>query len=284
MSARVDSLPPVRFGRSPRRGLRDRRKSTATDFPAWPRSGAFEEPEKSWPLWCLRLRTSNCACSSGPPRHALADAPHLLAKTRTLDDVIHVVSRSPPGLLPIFRWEHQLRLLGHLYVHAGRGYSVADLVRETGIPQATVSREVDRLVRAGLLVTSRSGRMKLVEANAASAFFPELRALLLKSVGPLALLRQRLGRIRGVQQAHIFGSWARRYEGEIGPPPADVDVIVVGDADPDAVDAACAAVGRRLGLEVNAIVLTRSEWESSRSGFVRQVRRRRLVPILEEAK
>lgn len=189
--------------------------------------------------------------------------------------------RSAPGLLPIFRSEQQLKLLGHLYVHAGRSFSLAELVRETGIPQPSVSREVDRLVRAGLLAATTSGRMKLVRANAASPFFPEMRGLLLKSVGPVALLRQGLGRVRGVEHAHIFGSWARRYEGAIGPPPTDVDVLVVGDADPDAVDAACTAVGRRLRLEVNAVLLTRSEWESSRSGFVRQVRRGRLVPILE---
>lgn len=122
--------------------------------------------------------------------------------------------------------------------------------------------------------------MKLVEANQASTYFPELRALLLKAAGPAVVVGEQLRRIPGIDEAHVFGSWARRYGGEIGPPPADVDVMVVGEADPDAVETACLEAGRRLGLEVNPVVLSGEEWRRSRSGFVRQVRKGPLVQVL----
>ena len=94
------------------------------------------------------------------------------------------------------------------------------------------------------------------------------------------MLADRLRRVHGIEGAYVFGSWARRYEGEVGPPPADIDVRVAGDADPDAVEAACVEAGRRLGLEVDPVVLSEEEWRRSRSGFVRQVRRGPLVQIL----
>jgi hypothetical protein len=136
------------------------------------------------------------------------------------------------------------------------------------------------LSKAGLLKVRSLGRMKLVEANQDSMYFPELRALLLKAAGPAVVLGERLRGITGIDQAYVFGSWARRYEGETGPPPADVDVMIVGNADPDAVEAACLAAGRKLGLEINPIVLSGEEWRRSRSGFLRQVRRGPLVKIL----
>jgi predicted nucleotidyltransferase len=199
--------------------------------------------------------------------------------TRIPGDNIRSVSESPPGLLPIFRSRHQLRLLGELFVHAGSAFSIAELERRTGIPQQTISREVDRLSKAGLLAVRSVGRTKLVEANADSPYFTELRALLLKAAGPAVVLGDRLAQVSGITEAYVFGSWARRYEGEVGPPPADVDVLIVGDADPDAVEAACVVAGRELGLEVNPVVLSKQEWRRSRSGFVRQVRNGPLVQL-----
>jgi len=164
-------------------------------------------------------------------------------------------------------------------VHAGSAFSIAELERRTGIPQQTISREVDRLSKAGLLAVRSVGRTKLVEANADSRYFTELRALLLKAAGPAVVLGDRLAQVSGITKAYVFGSWARRYEGEVGPPPADVDVLIVGDADPDAVEAACVEAGAELGLEVNPVVLSEEEWRRSRSGFVRQVRKGPLVQL-----
>ncbi|MGQ0670645.1 MAG: MarR family transcriptional regulator [Actinomycetota bacterium] len=202
-----------------------------------------------------------------------------MTRTYIAGDIIRSVSESPPGLLPIFRSRHQLRLLGYLFVHAGSEFSIAELERRTGISQQTISREVDRLARAGLLSVRPAGRMRLVEADAGSPYFFELRALLLKVSGPAVVLAESLAGVTGIREAYLFGSWALRYQGELGPPPADVDVLVVGDADPDAVEAVCVDVGRRLRIEVNPVVLSDEEWRRSGSGFLRQLRRGPLVQL-----
>lgn len=170
-------------------------------------------------------------------------------------------------------------LLGYLMIHAGSAFSIADLERRTMIPQTTLSREVDRLARSGLVVTHSVGRNKLVEANESSPYFPELRSLLMKALGPASLLGERLSKVPGVEEAFIFGSWARRYDGELGPPPTDIDVLVIGDPDPDAVEAACLGARRRLSTVINPVVLSPHEWEAGRSGFVRQLRKGPLVPL-----
>jgi predicted nucleotidyltransferase len=189
------------------------------------------------------------------------------------------VSRSAPGLLPIFRSDSQLRLLGQLFLHPDLEQTIAELEAATAIPQQTVSREVDRLVRAGLLDDRRQGRMHFVRPNPANPYFPELSGLLLKALGPRSVLAERLEGLEGVDEAYLFGSWARRYEGEPGAPPGDIDVVIIGEPDVDEVYEACREAGAVLGQEVNPVILTQQEWRGRRSGFVREIRSGPLVTI-----
>jgi len=191
------------------------------------------------------------------------------------------VSHSAPGLLPIFRSDSQLRLLGQLYLHPEREQTIAELEQAAGIPQQTVSREVNRLLQAGLLRGRRVGRLHFVRANDANPYFPELAGLLLKALGPRPVLARQLREVPGITEAYLFGSWARRYAGDPGAP-GDVDVIVVGEPDVDEVYNACRRAGAELGQEVNPVVLTPEEWNARGSGFVQQVRSGPLMPLSDE--
>ena len=189
------------------------------------------------------------------------------------------MSRSAPGLLPIFRSDSQLHLLAQLFLHPDRERTIGELVEATGIPQQTVSREVDRLLQAGLLIGRRVGRLHLVKPDRSNRYFPELSGLLLKALGPLPVLAQHLVELEGIDEAYIFGSWARRYLGEPGPPPGDIDVVVIGEPDVDAVYEACRVAGEILGQAVNPVILAAEEWAARRSGFVREVRSGSLVQL-----
>jgi predicted nucleotidyltransferase len=142
-----------------------------------------------------------------------------------------------------------------------------------------VSREVARLEEAGLLTAVRRGRLHLVDANERLPYFGELRSLLLKTVGPAAVLGEALADVSGVDQAFIFGSWAARYNGEAGPPPNDIDLLVVGTPDLDTLYRALRAAERRLRLDVNPVVRSPAEWRRPDRGFLDEVRRRPLVRV-----
>jgi predicted nucleotidyltransferase len=206
----------------------------------------------------------------------------------TTDGIIHVVSQSPPPLLPIFRSAAQLAVLAELFTGSARELAIGELARRTGVPQATVSREVARLVAAGILADREIGRTRLVSARADSPIHAELSALLVKVAGPPAVVSELLTGVPGVREAYIYGSWARRQHGEPGDEPADIDVLVVADDDPAQEDHA-ATVRRvravadeatdRLGRDVTVSVLTPAEWAEGRGGFVRSVRDSPLVPL-----
>jgi DNA-binding transcriptional ArsR family regulator len=183
-------------------------------------------------------------------------------------------------LLPLFRSEHQLHLLGELFVYASEPRSVSELASVTAIPQATVSREVARLEEAGLLRSRRRGRLRLVEANEQLPYYHELRALLIKTIGPAAVLAHELSGVAGIEKAFIFGSWAARYHGEKGPAPRDIDLMVIGEPDLDALYAACRRAEAQLRVDVNPVVRSNAEWRSRGSGFLADVRKGSLVPVV----
>lgn len=194
--------------------------------------------------------------------------------------IIHSVTEKAPALLPIFRSRHQLDLLAHVLLHPDQKHSIAAIGIETDIPQATISREVNRLTKAGLLASEDLGRMKLVTANKDSPYFRELYSLLLKSSGPAVVLRDRLRKLKGVSDAYIFGSWARRYAGEIGDAPADIDVLLIGNPSPSHVDDLTTRLEKKLDIEVNPVILSPQAWASGTTGFVRQVKKQPLVPLM----
>lgn len=174
-----------------------------------------------------------------------------------------------------------MQLLGELFVYASEPRSISELSAATGIPQATVSRETARLEEAGLVRSLRRGRLRLVQANDHLAYYPELRALLLKTIGPAAVLRQHLADVGGIESAFIFGSWAARHSGERGPAPNDIDLLVIGDPDLDTLYAACRKAERELRLDVNPVVRPAEDWRKRASGFLADIRRGPLVAVRE---
>jgi predicted nucleotidyltransferase len=185
--------------------------------------------------------------------------------------------------LPIFRSPQQLEVLTYLMIHAGRSFTVPEIVRATGVSQPTVWREIRRLSEAGLIDVTSVGRSQVVEVDQESLYFPELHSLALKLRGPAHLLGARLEEVPGVEEAYVFGSWAARYRGTPGGPPADLDVLVVGPAEPDAVEAALAPFEQSFGVPVNPVVVSRSDWDRAESGFVRQVKKSDRVQVLDRA-
>ena len=199
---------------------------------------------------------------------------------RTLVDIIEDMSRSAPALAPLFRSDQQLRILAVLFAGTEEELSIHDLAERARVAQATASREVARLAEHGVVVTRSLGRNTLVRANWSLPWATDLRSILLQTVGLLGQLADALRTVRGVQDAYVFGSWAARYEGEAGPPPRDIDLLVIGDADLRDVRRACRSVQEGLRVEINPVVLSPQQWAAKKPDpFVAQLRSQPVVRV-----
>jgi DNA-binding transcriptional ArsR family regulator len=186
----------------------------------------------------------------------------------------------PPLLAPIFRSDGQARLLSALLL-AGGELSLTELAGRADLAYPTAHREVTRLLDAGILSERQVGRTRLIRSNPDSPLTVPLREILTVVSGPVILLAEEFERIDGIQSAFLYGSFAARLRGVDGPAPQDIDVMVVGAPDVEAVYEACARVETAVHRPVNPTILTAEELEAS-SGFLDAVRSSPLVPVTGE--
>ena len=164
-------------------------------------------------------------------------------------------------------------MLARVYLFPDRPAPLAELARELGLDRGTLTREADRLEQAGLVRSERIGRQRILHPHSGSPYYRELGALLLKALGPASLIGPAIAAIHGVERAFLIGSWAARYLGEPGPPPRDIDVLLIGCPEWGAVARVARELTSLLGQEVSTTILSADQWSDAGDGFVRQVKR-----------
>ncbi|MGH3471306.1 MAG: winged helix-turn-helix domain-containing protein [Nocardioidaceae bacterium] len=130
---------------------------------------------------------------------------------------------SAPRLLPLFRSQTQLAVLGLLYAGPARAWTVGEIARQLDLGLPTVSREIGRLADAGIVRVRAVGRTRVVSANWELSWADPLAQMLDRTIGPLAQLSEALREMPETVSAWIYGSWAECHHGVVGMPPRDID-------------------------------------------------------------
>jgi len=149
------------------------------------------------------------------------------------------------------------KVLGWLFTHPDERYFVRQLTKLIKEDSTNVSRELSRLEKAGILVSTIEGKHKYYQANRQSPLFDELHGLMLKTVGVADIIKKALEpRMADIKLAFIFGSLAKKSEHRF----SDIDLLVVGNITfGEVVDLISTAEGT-LNRELNPVVYTLSEF------------------------
>jgi predicted nucleotidyltransferase len=163
------------------------------------------------------------------------------------------------------------KVLGWLFSHPDERYFVRQLTALVKEDSTNVSRELARLEKTGILVSTTEGRQKYYQANRQSPLFNELHGLMLKTVGVADIIKKALEpRMADIKLAFIFGSVAKKAEDRF----SDIDLLVVGDITfGDLVDLISTAE-EALSRELNPVVYTLTEFNkrlSENHYFIRDV-------------
>jgi DNA-binding transcriptional ArsR family regulator len=185
-----------------------------------------------------------------------------------------------PGLLPILRSRHLAEMLTLLLLHPSTEYTLSEVAGKLGLPLTTVQREASRLAGSGLINDRRGGRSRLVSANPASRYTRPLTELVSLAFGP-EFVGEEFGAL-GALAVAIYGSWAARYAGTVGPAPNDVDVLVIGDVSRRDAYEAAERSEQRVGLPVNPVLCSRERWLAKADPLIQQVRTAPVVWVAGE--
>ena len=134
---------------------------------------------------------------------------------------------------------------------------VREVIRIAGAGQGAVQRELGRLHRAGILTRERRGRQVYYRADKTSPVYPELRGLVLKTLGLVDVLRAALmPAADDIDVAFVFGSLAKgTADGG-----SDVDVMIIGEVSLARAATLLAPTQDTLGREVNPSVYPAPEF------------------------
>lgn len=174
-------------------------------------------------------------------------------------------------MFPLFRTEAQGQILAVLFERHGLALPLGHVARRAGVPLSTASREVDRLVDAGLVTVERAGRMRILSANWDLPWADELATILRHTVGIDARLARALRAVDGIDEAYLYGSWV----GTDVSNPNDIDLLIVGRPDRRAVRDALRPIEDTIQLYLNPTIIDAEEWASD-DPFVATVRDRPL--------
>jgi predicted nucleotidyltransferase len=186
-----------------------------------------------------------------------------------------------PSLMPVFRSRVQAEILAATLLQPDTEHTLTALAQRAGAALSTVHAEIGRLVKAGVLNERSVGRSRLVRANAGNPAVAPLTELVMLTFGPPRIVAEELADVPGVFRVLLYGSWAARYRGEDGPPPNDIDVLVVGRADRAQVYDAADRAERRLHSPVHPVLVTPERFAKSTDPLLRQIAASPSVTVLD---
>lgn len=171
----------------------------------------------------------------------------------------------------LFPLQYRGKALALLLLQPQRRLHVREIARLTGTVAGTMSKELARLHKAGLLEQHRVGNQVQFSANRQHPVYPELSALLSKTIGLADVLTFALAPAADrIAVAFVFGSVARSSDTA----ESDVDIILIGRVGfAEAVNLLYAAQ-TTLHREINPKVFALEEWQEklqAKSSFVMDV-------------
>jgi uncharacterized protein len=149
------------------------------------------------------------------------------------------------------------KLLAETLGHPERWWYLHELARTLKLRPSSIQRDLATLTAAGILSRRRNGNRVYFKADETCTIFPELRQLLLKTIGLVDVVRQALQSLSSkTDLAFVYGSIAASEERSS----SDVDLMIIGQARLAEVASALRGVERQLGRSVNPTVYTPKEF------------------------
>ena len=169
------------------------------------------------------------------------------------------IMRKDSALSALFSPTRQA-VLAATFLCPEKSWYLSELAAHLGTSPSSLQREVDSLVRAGILEKRLDGRRSYVKANPDSPIFPELHRLIEKTSGIVPMLQEAVAKLGGkIQWAFVYGSMARGEEGA----KSDVDLMLIGTVSTMEMVPVLRRIEKSAGREINPTVFTEDDFRKN---------------------
>ena len=134
---------------------------------------------------------------------------------------------------------------------------VRELARILGVDAGNLAKELLRLEKDGILNSSKRSNQKYYAVNEGFALYHEFSSLVNKTIGLTGRLKTLFEEIKGVDCAFIYGSFAEDSQRA----DSDIDVLIIGQPDENAVLNKIEELERKLQREINYNIYSAKEFK-----------------------
>ena len=121
----------------------------------------------------------------------------------------------------------QKQVLGLLYAHPDKTFYTKEILRRTGMGVATIKRELDRMLAAGILRMNKIGNQHHYQANPGCPLYEELLSIVKKTFGIVDVLQHALLPLDlEIDLTFVYGSVAKGEETA----ESDIDLFIVSES------------------------------------------------------
>ncbi len=161
-------------------------------------------------------------------------------------------------------------LLGLFFNNPDDRFYLREIARHIGKDAAGIKRELDNLVKLGLLAREKRGVQKYYFANKSSPVFFEMKGLVFKTTGVQGAMKASLSRLKGVKAAFIYGSYAKGAEKE----DSNINLMVIGQANITELNDMVMGLEEKLKRDIDYLVFDEQEYrkrKETKDPFVREI-------------
>jgi predicted nucleotidyltransferase len=129
---------------------------------------------------------------------------------------------------------------------------------------------LDTLVKIGLLGVEKRGVQKYYFADKNSPIFSEMKGLIFKTTGIQGSIKAALSRLKGVQAAFIYGSYAKGSEKE----DSNINLMVVGQVNITELNDVVMGLEEKMKREIDYLAFDEQEYrkrKDAKDPFIREI-------------
>lgn len=168
-------------------------------------------------------------------------------------------------------------VLGYLFLHENAELYVNEMARKFSLDDGNLSRKLKQLAREGILKCRDSANACYYSLNHEYPLLKEYKGIVLKTSGIEQKLRDALSGVQGIEQAFIFGSYAKGSMDAA----SDIDLLVIGKHNTLALQKSIAVIQKGMDREINVISMGPEEYKEKleKDPFVRSLAKKKKVRI-----
>lgn len=157
----------------------------------------------------------------------------------------------------IFKSKTRKELFRLYFSNPDNEYYLRELERILDIPVSMIRNELTQLEDDGIFISKKKGNLVYYSLNKSYPLFEEIKSIVFKTIGIQGLLKETFKKIKGVEVAFIYGSFAKKEEDAR----SDIDLLIIGRIDDSKLLREIRGIEKVLKREINYSLFTREDFK-----------------------